>query len=199
MKTFIAILSFLISAVCVSAQLPTSPLRNKVIAYADTYIGQKEATGNNDGPVVRKVLRNVGITVQAPYCAAYVSICHDEFNIPNPHSAFCPDWFKSNVVYERNKPTTIPFQAKKAMVGGLWIEAKKRIGHVFLIVDESKFSYSTDEGNIDHDLGGYEGGGFYKFIRNKRSVYMIADYCMSREEKNIYLGKHRKIILKDVD
>jgi hypothetical protein len=188
-KTLAAILVISLGAFDVSAQLTTSPLRDKVIAYADTYIGQKEATGHNDGPVVRKVLRNVGITVQAPYCAAYVSICHDEFNIPNPHSAFCPDWFRSNVVYERNKPSAVPFQAKKAMVGGLWIEAKGRVGHVFLIVDESKFSYSTDEGNIDHDLGGYEGGGFYKFIRNKRSVFIISDYCMSRDEKRKYLGR----------
>ncbi|MBA4411141.1 MAG: hypothetical protein C0397_17200 [Odoribacter sp.] len=62
------------------------------------------------------------------------------------------------------------------------------MAHVGLITGETKFSYTTIEGNTD-DGGSREGDGVYARIRNKRSIHAIADYCMSKDEKQKYPGK----------
>ncbi|HNX11620.1 MAG TPA: hypothetical protein PKH68_01400 [Paludibacteraceae bacterium] len=200
MKPFTLILLILIAsqAFAQTLEMPTSPLRDKLVAIADSYMGIREATGRNDGPKVRKILRNVGLPEGNAWCAALQAQVHDDCNLPNPHSAYCPDWFKSNVVFEKDEMSIDKFQAKRGQVFGLWIEYKHRVGHMGMITGESRFSYYTDEGNIN-SKGSDEGEGSDKYIRSKRSIHVIADYAMSREEKNLYLGKHRKIILKDAD
>ena len=62
------------------------------------------------------------------------------------------------------------------------------MAHVGMIVGETKFSYNTIEGNTN-DGGSRDGDGVYRMIRNKRSIYVIADYCMSKEEIRKYLEK----------
>ena len=171
-------------------QLPmqSSPIREKLITTAEKYVGIREATGHNDGKDVVRILRNVNLHQGDPWCAATMAIIHDENNIPNPRSGYCPDWFKSNVVYEKTKTSIDRFQAKPGQVFGLYIEYKRRVGHVGMIVGESKFSYHTIEGNTN-DAGSDEGEGCYKKIRNKRSIYVISDYAMTKDEKRKYLGK----------
>jgi hypothetical protein len=80
------------------------------------------------------------------------------------------------------------FESKPGQVFGLYFESKKRVAHVGLIVSETKFSYITIEGNTDTD-GSREGDGVYRKIRNKRSIYIISDYCITKDEENKYLGK----------
>jgi len=193
MKTLIGI--FLI---CVSLFSFADDNRTKLIEVASSQIGVKERTGHNDGKQVEKYLRATGLGKGNAWCAAFITWCHEQANIPNPKSAYCPDWFKSNVVYERNALNIWVYTFKKGQVFGLYFEAKRRVAHVGILEGETKFSYETIEGNTDAD-GSREGDGVYKKIRNKRSIYIISDYCMSRQEKNLYLGKHRKIILKDAD
>lgn len=196
--TLIFALFIVFNALCQPLAMPTSPLRERLVKSMEKYVGIKEATGHNDGKEIKKILRNVGLPEGNAWCAAVQVQAHDDVNIPNPHSAYCPDWFKSNVVFEKTQMTIDKFQAKRGQVFGLWIEYKHRVGHMGMLTGESKFSYNTDEGNTNGD-GSDEGDGCYRKIRNKRSIYVIADYAMSKEEKNLYLGKHRKIILKDAD
>lgn len=165
-----------------------SVLRDKVIATAESQLHVREKTGKNDGKEVERYLRNVGLGKGYAWCAAFVAWCHDENNIPNARSAYSPDWFRSNVVYERNTLSGIDFKSKPAQVFGLYFESKGRVAHVGLITGETKFSYTTIEGNTDAD-GSREGDGVYRKIRNKRSIYVISDYCMSKDEKRKYLGK----------
>jgi hypothetical protein len=80
------------------------------------------------------------------------------------------------------------FESKPGQVFGLYFESKGRVAHVGLITGETKFSYVTIEGNTD-DGGSREGDGVYARIRNKRSIYIISDFCMTKEERNKYLGK----------
>ena len=168
--------------------MPTSPLREKLVETAETYVGIREETGRNDGKDVVRILRNINLHKGDPWCAATMAIIHDENNVPNPRSGYCPDWFRSNVVFKKNTPVFDEFRAKQAQVFGLYIESKRRVGHVGMIVGESKFSYTTIEGNTN-DAGSDEGEGCYRKIRNKRSIFVVSDYAMSKEEKRKYLGK----------
>ena len=135
-----------------------------------------ELTGNNDGVIVERILRTVGLGKGYAWCAATVAISHDDAKIKNPHSAYCPDWFKNHVVYQRSKITLDKFKAKKGQVMGLYIESKGRVGHVGMIIDENRFSYVTIEGNTSGESID-EGDGCYKKIRSKRIIYVISDYC----------------------
>ena len=74
--------------------MPTSPLREKLTATAEKYVGIREATGHNDGKDVVRILRNVNLHKGDPWCAATMAIIHDDNNIPNPRSGYCPDWFR---------------------------------------------------------------------------------------------------------
>lgn len=190
MKKVLFILAILLNLPALAQlPMPTSPLREKLKTTAEKYVGIKELTGHNDGKEVVRILRNVNLHKGDPWCAATMAIIHDENNVPNPRSGYCPDWFRSNVVFEKMSFTPInQFQAKIGQVFGLYIEQKRRVGHVGMIVGESKFSYHTIEGNTN-DAGSDEGEGCYRKIRNKRSIYVIADYAMSKEEKRKYLGK----------
>lgn len=146
---------------------------------AESQLHVREATGRNDGKDVERYLRTVGLGKGYAWCAAYVAWCHDELNIPSPRSAWSPDWFRSNIVYEANNPRISTFQSKPGQVFGLYYETKKRVAHVGLITGEDRFHYRTIEGNTN-DAGSREGDGVYRKIRKKNTIYVIADYCKIR-------------------
>jgi hypothetical protein len=183
MKKLIFILTLLVSFPSVAEDL-----RSKLVSVAESQVGVREKTGKNDGKEVEKYLHTTGLGKGYAWCAAFLTWCHNEVNIPNPKSAYSPDWFRSNVVYERMQLKDMGFISKPGQVFGLYFESKRRIAHVGMITGETKFSYNTIEGNTN-DGGSRDGDGVYKMIRNKRSIYMIADYAMSREEKRKYLRK----------
>ena len=56
-----------------------------------------------------------------------------------------------------------------------------------MIKDESHFNYEGIEGNANGG-GSDEGDGCYIVFRNKRSIFIISDYAMSRQEKRDYLN-----------
>jgi hypothetical protein len=151
-------------------------LRNELIAVAESQLHVREKTGKNDGKDVRKYLREVGLTEGYPWCAAYVAWCHNQLNIPNPESAWSPDWFRANVVYRRNDPGLISFQSRPGQVFGLYYESKKRVAHVGIITGETRFHYQTIEGNTNA-AGSNEGDGVYRKIRKKESIFVISDYA----------------------
>jgi hypothetical protein len=76
-------------------------LRNKLIEIAESQIGIRELTGNNDGSQVEQYLKSVGLVKGYPWCVAFVVWCHlqisAEFKIPI--TAWSPALFKYNVVY----------------------------------------------------------------------------------------------------
>lgn len=158
----------------------SQPVRNDLREVYTSQIGVREATGHNDGKEVEKYLRSVGLGKGYPWCAAFVAWSHNELNIPNPESAWSPDWFKSNVIYRadwRKKEITI----QPGMVFGIWFQSKKRVAHVGFIDGEDHNNYYTVEGNTNA-AGSREGDGVYKKIRPKKSIYIIADYCLTSDE-----------------
>ena len=160
----------------------TMALRYELIKVAESQVGVREKTGKNDGKEVRMYLRETGLTEGYAWCAAFVTWCHNQMNIPNPESAWSPDWFRSNVVYRRNHIRIKPYESRGGEVIGLYYDNLKRVGHVGIIVQEHKLHYITVEGNTGGD-GGREGDGVYRKIRRKENIHVIADYAGYHEIK----------------
>ncbi len=165
------------------------PVRNELQQVYTSQVGVREATGHNDGKEVEKYLRSVGLGKGYAWCAAFVAWSHKEVNIPNPESAWSPDWFRSNVVYRadwrKQNITVLP-----GMVAGIYFPDKKRIAHIFFIDSSDNNNYYTVEGNTN-GAGSREGDGVYRKIRPKKSVYAIADYCFGTKE---FIKQYHSII-----
>ena len=153
-------------------------VRAKLVNTAYKYVGVKEATNNNDGKQVEYILSTVHLKKGNPWCAALQARIHDDVNIKNPHSGYSPDWFKTNVVYDKKKMSVAKFKAQNGQVFGLYIPSKGRIGHVGMIVGEYGNFYITVEGNTN-DAGSDEGEGCYKKLRMKNSISKISHYCIT--------------------
>ena len=150
-------------------------LRTELVAVAASQVGVREKTGKNDGKEVAMYLREVGLPEGYAYCAAGLTWCHNQLGIPNPQSAWSPDWFKANVVYRRGKPLFLPFESLPGQVAGFYSESKKRVSHGALIESESHQHYFTIEFNTN-GAGSDDGEGVRRLIRKKASVYVIADH-----------------------
>lgn len=149
--------------------------RQKLVSIAESYVGVREATDHNDGPQVQAFLAATGLKGDYPWCAAFQATVFKQAGVKAPLSAYCPDWFKSNVVYSRNRKSITPYAFYPAQVFGLYFESKQRVAHVGMLVSETKTSYSTIEGNTNA-AGSREGDGVYRKLRSKKSIYVISDY-----------------------
>ena len=151
----------------------------RVMVSAERWYGVRELTGNNDHPMITKAMKLCGLDGDKgyPWCAAAQAEIFNEANVPAPTSARVVDWFVSNVVWKREYGD-VPMQLNtRGMVGGLYYQNLGRYGHIVLIVAEDKNNYYTLEGNTNL-AGSREGEGFYKKIRKKSSIAVLADYCL---------------------
>ncbi len=176
-------------------ELPTiTKARMELVELAVSQVGVRELTGNNDGKQVELYLRSVGLEKGQPWCAAFLAWLHDKKGIPNPQSAWSPDWFKSNVVYDRFDLNEIGFTARPGQVFGIYFASKKRISHVGLIINQTSQHYETVEGNTS--LLGYvdfrkltdeqkererESIWVARKIRNRRDIAKISDFVGGAE------------------
>lgn len=158
----------------------TTEQRVKLITLAQSQVGVKELTGNNDGKEVEMYLRSVGLKKGNPYCAAGVSWCHIQLNIPNPESGWSPAWFNNNIVYRKGEPRTLPFKYRGGEVVGFYVPSKGRIGHVGLAKMETKLHVETIEFNTN-GMGSSEGQGVHNLIRKKETIYVVSDFVGWKE------------------
>lgn len=165
-----------------------------LIIEAEKQIGVKEATGQNDGPQVRRYLKITGLPEGYPWCAAFQAYIHDAAGLPAPNSARVVDWFVQNVVWLQNWGPVKP-DVKAGMVGALYYRELGRLGHIVLIVGQDKNNYYTIEGNTNA-LGSREGQGVWRKIRSKQSIAALADYCLNGkffiDEYDDYIQKYMK-------
>lgn len=156
-----------------------------VINYRDTlrkvynsYIGVTEATGNNDGPEIKKFLASCGLPEGNYWCTAFVYSCFLEAGLePDVKSpAWSPSWFSDStkVVYVRGN-SNFGFVAKPGMVGGSFFKSKGRIAHGYFIDHEDKNNFYCVDGN-GNSRGSNNGGEVLKVVRSKSLVYKISDY-----------------------
>lgn len=174
MATYFRHLIFVCLIACSCSHSYASNLRQKVQSIYLSQVGVREATGKNDGPQVEAYLRSVGLKKGNPYCAAFVHWCLSQLNIKCPKSGFCPDWFKSNLIYKRGgKLYSGAYPV--GSIFGIYFQAKKRIAHVGFINGEQGKFVLTVEGNTNAQ-GSRDGNGVFKRLRPKLSLFAISDY-----------------------
>ena len=152
-----------------------------VIIQAYTWLDVVELTGNNDHPRITEAMKLCGLSGNKGYewCAASQAKIHYDAGVEAPHSARVVDWFNQHVVWKTKYGDKL-IDIKPGMVGALYYRNLGRYGHIVLIIAEDKNNYYTLEGNTN-SVGSREGQGFYKKIRSKESISIIADYCLNDE------------------
>jgi len=158
-----------------------STLGEKYEAALRTFLGVKELTGNNDGPIIEKILSTCGLNIPAPWCACYLNHGLEMIGKEGPwkQPAFTPRWFEdpNRIVYTRDiDPVYTTFQ--KGWIGGIYFRSKGRIAHVVCVLEDFGDSYIlTIEGNTN-SAGSREGNGVYIRIRHKSEIYMCANWLL---------------------
>lgn len=147
-------------------------IREQLVKTAETEVGVREATGNNDGQRVEQYLAVSGFGKGFAWCAAFCAWVFKECGIPTTRSAWCPDWFPSSkVVYFRGGKQNQ--QPRPGDVFGLWIPAKNRVAHQGIIIAIEGDELTTVEGNTN-TAGSREGDGVYKKFRLLSQVSKVS-------------------------
>lgn len=153
---------------------PPAPLPPRINEVYNSYVGVKEATGNNDGLEVERFLKNVGLGKGFPWCAAFVKTCLLEAGVTeasriNGMALSCEN--KSKLVYSARRFAGSPRQGD---VFTLWYANLNRIGHTgFFDRRINSTIYESVEGNTN-GAGSREGDGVYRKKRSFNATHSIS-------------------------
>ncbi|MEC7753768.1 MAG: hypothetical protein VYB44_07045 [Bacteroidota bacterium] len=148
--------------------------RQCLINKSFEYVGIREETGNNDGPMIRKFLAFVGFEEGFAWCAAIMSEMYHACGVTNaPISAWSPDWDKAGkVIWQQGDlQSKARMLVKSADHFTIHYASKGRVGHVGMVVNATH-SLNTFEGNTN-DGGSREGDGTYFRVRPYSQIYKI--------------------------
>lgn len=151
-----------------------SALIDDVVSVYSSQIGIREKSGKNDGEMVEKYLKSVGLPAGNPWCAAFVYWTFQTAGVKGmPRSGYSPVWFQKKVIYQRNGLRNKP--PDRGDVFGIWFASKNRIAHVGFIDawDDGTAYVVTVEGNTN-EAGSREGDGVYRKRRLKNQIYKVS-------------------------
>lgn len=178
MKRKYAIRFFLVFVICValvsrSVGGETNEIRGQLISTIESQLNVRE-TAPNQGYMVDKYLRSVGVTVPAPWCAAFVSYNLQQYKIPNPCSAWSPNYaVTKDAIYKAKMSTANPMAGD---IVTFYYPHLKRVGHVGFYCRKDPTGYIiTIEGNTNGG-GSREGDGVYRKKREMSKIYAITRY-----------------------
>jgi len=173
---FIAIL---LSVVWISrgvAQTNGDERRIKLLTILDSQLNIRESWGENQGPEVNMILKSVNAPPKNPWCAAYASYDLSLIGVPNPHSAYSPNFAqKKDIIW------TPKNQKIKPLLGDtptFWHANLHRVGHVgfYLWPDKDGGFAVTQEGNSSATTGSFEGDGVHRKKRDPLKFYAISRF-----------------------
>jgi hypothetical protein len=135
--------------------------------------------GTNSGPEVTEMLKNAGINVAAPWCAAAVQLWTDQaanlWAVPNPLDAVKLEaYVQSYYVWADEKKALV--KEAYALPGDLVLYSfgKKRWDHIGLLVETPvNGDFRAVEGNTN-EAGAREGDGVLIRLRGTRKGYPVA-------------------------
>lgn len=175
-------------------------IRVNVLNSAKRWLGVRELTGNNDHPMITKSMKLCGLRgdKKYPWCASSHSEIFDNAGVSTVVSARVIDWFKANVIWEREWKVQIPFRyLRTGMSLGFFYEHLNRYGHIGLLVyPSSKYAYlyegnTSAKGQFDpetfehiEEIGtgvNRDGDGFYPKVRPWNSIDVVGDKCLQGE------------------
>lgn len=162
-----------------------APVGNKIpfhdsvrLAVQRTYRGEKdvrELTGKNDGKRIDEYLKAANLKSGLPYCAAGVTWVFKQHGIKTVVSGWSPAWFPDSItIYYKKKFTRA--EPTVADVFGIYVQRKKRIGHVGFIDEkwENGTAYiNTFEFNTS-GKGSDDGEGNYHLRRLKSQIHKVS-------------------------
>jgi hypothetical protein len=178
LKRKYAIRFFLVFVICValvsrSVGMSKPDIRNRLMTSVEMQLNVRE-TAPNQGPMVDKYLQSVGVTVPAPWCAAFVSYNLQQYEVKNPMSAWSPDYARmKDMIWQNKKQKFTPLPGD---VVTYYYPNLRRVGHVGFYLKMDKSGYViTIEGNTN-GAGSREGDGVYKKKREMGKIYAITRY-----------------------
>lgn len=150
-----------------------SDLSERALAVFKTYLGIREATGNNDGPLVEKILASVGLPKGYAYCMATIyyvyKVASEQLGVKNPivQTAGALDF------YNRMPASTKVKVPRSGDIGIMDFGGGK--GHAFMIrANIGNGRVTTYEGNTSPQLVSAkldrDGGGFWERNRSITSI-----------------------------
>lgn len=184
------IICILLIVICIndnSYSQDNSLVRTKLREIYYSQIGVKEATGRNDGEVV-KYLKPWGLGAGNQYCSGFVSWCFLQLkdyisDCPTgPNTVWAPSCFpKKRTIYVRGKyQTKVPEMGD--LVGFTWNQ--DRIRHVgFYDAGWGGNMVQCVEGNTSasgQGLASANGGGVYKKWRLKNQITHVSDWITKK-------------------
>jgi hypothetical protein len=151
--------------------------RLQLLDTAKSYVGITELTGRNDGVEVERFLASVGFDKGFAWCGAFTSYCYSINNIPNPNSAWSPNWgLKQHTVWQKGHPIRAGMvRVRPGDAFTIYYSSKQRIGHVGLIYYSTPDYLFTIEGNTNAE-GSREGNGVWIRKRRWDQIYRITSY-----------------------
>lgn len=172
-----AVRFFLVFVICVALVSRSvggeREIRPELIKALCSQLNVRE-TSPNRGVMVDKYLHSVGVDIPAPWCAAFVSYNLQQFNVPNPKSAWSPAYANPKDVIWTEKKRQTPLLPGDVVT--YYYPHLKRVGHVGFYTATDKTGYFiTIEGNTNGG-GSRDGDGVYKKKREPGKVYAISRY-----------------------
>lgn len=148
-------------------------LRSEVMREALEELGVKEQGGDNKGKRVAEFLKEAGVTVPAPWCAAYVNWSAKQaaagLGVESPLEAVPLEAYVQSY-YQHGVKKNWKVAAKDIRPGDLflvWFPSLNRYGHIgFVAQVNDDNTFVTLEGN-SNDEGSREG---YEVCQNKRKI-----------------------------
>jgi hypothetical protein len=167
--SLIVFFGFLFALVFLSKGYSQTDNRAILVDNLHKQLNVREATGNNDGYMVKQYLNSVGLSEGYAWCAAFCTYNLNAIDVDNPKSAWSPDWSKKK---DRIKKQS----AKPGDCFTIYNYRLKRVAHVGFVIGRSTDGYFiTIEGNTNSG-GSRNGDGVYKRKRHPNKVYSITRY-----------------------
>jgi hypothetical protein len=153
--------------------------RKRVLATAISLIGTREASGNNDGPLVEEILASTGNHRGDPYCAAFCYYCYREAGLAQfvPRSAWSPDW-ATRPTWTRKSGGQTP---KPGDTFGIYFPSKDRVAHAGIVRKWGLQSVVTVEANTSPEAkagsaADRDGGGIWSKRRLIQQIYAVRNW-----------------------
>lgn len=162
-----------------SYALKNKDARTLMVEAAKSCVGVREATGKNDGPIVRLFQETVGTANGESWCMSFIQsmIAYAEIKtgIMSPLFAgeYCTHVWTNTSLKQRVKKIPLPGAI------AIWHKKNSSDGHTGIVTSYGDKNFYAVEGNTTSGLSSNEeviaeGGGVYYTIRaNKGSANMI--------------------------
>jgi hypothetical protein len=152
---------------------PPPTLEERMAAWMYNHTGiVEEPDGSNRGPLIDEWNRLAGVPLGSPWCGSAAGACL----IANGHTP--PASFAWSPSWTRGKPAQEPYLT--GVSGTLFYPSLKRVGHVYLVVEDLGPSVRSWEGNTN-DQGSRTGNRTAINIRPKRTAHKFTDYVQRND------------------